>query len=115
MPLLFSGELCPAGTFNNITGLRTALECTPCTPGYYCPNPGLEEPFKLCSAGYYCESRSTEAAPDGEVYGYKCPKGHFCPEGTPVPVPCPSGTYQPSEGLSSCCNVRFIINSTLCQ
>jgi len=98
LPPLFPGDLCPVGTYNNLTGLRAANECAPCDPGYYCPNQGIVVPDKLCSAGHYCELGSTEPAPVGQVYGYSCPVGHYCPEGTPAPVPCSAGFYQPGTG-----------------
>ena len=28
----------------------------------------------------------------------RSPVGHFCPEGTIVPQPCPNGTHLPTEG-----------------
>jgi hypothetical protein len=27
--------------------------------------------------------------------GYRCPKGHYCPAGTSVPIACDVGNYQP--------------------
>ena len=42
--------------------------------------------------------RSTEPTPDGQSYGYKCPLGHYCEEGTKVPTPCPAGTYNGQTG-----------------
>ncbi|NXX30207.1 AB24G protein, partial [Nicator chloris] len=27
-----------------------------------------------------------------------CPRGHYCPEGTPFPVPCPAGTFNNATG-----------------
>ena len=27
---------CPTGSYGNTTGLRAAIECTPCDPGHYC-------------------------------------------------------------------------------
>lgn len=96
--LLILGNSCPLGTFNNGTGLRYANECIPCTPGYYCPSAGLIEPIGECNAGHYCKLASTEASPVAQSYGYRCPVGHYCPQGTPTPIECPKGTYQPSEG-----------------
>ena len=93
-----AGDLCPVGTYNNLTGLRAANECAPCDPGYYCPNQGIVVPDKLCSAGHYCELGSTEPAPVAQSYGYLCPVGHYCPEGTTAPVPCSAGFYQPNTG-----------------
>lgn len=33
--------------------------------------------------------------------GDVCPSGHYCPPGSPAPLPCPTGTYSPAVGLSS--------------
>jgi hypothetical protein len=93
------GKSCPLGTFNNGTGLRYANECIPCSPGYYCPSDGLIEPVGQCNAGHYCELSSIEASPVSKVYGYRCPVGHYCPQGTPTPIECPKGTFQPAEGI----------------
>lgn len=113
--LFVVAEDCPRGTYNNRTGLGNSTECTLCDPGTYCPDTGLILPFADCAAGYYCELGSTEATPDGQVYGYKCPVGHYCEEGIRSPTPCPRGTYNPQEGrdsktegsvlnICSCCN-----------
>ena len=84
-----------SGTFGNTTGLANASSCLPCLPGFYCPTTGLQEPFKKCTAGYWCIEASVETAPDQQVYGTRCPNGSYCPEGTPAPIKCPKGTYQP--------------------
>lgn len=33
---------CPSGTFSNMTGLGNVSECSDCTGGYYCPDPGQD-------------------------------------------------------------------------
>ena len=30
-----------------------------------------------------------------------CPLGHYCPEATPDPIPCPPGSYRDTEGATS--------------
>ena len=40
----------------------------------------------------------TEAPP---TIGDICPPGHFCPEGSEAPIPCPAGTVLPSYGATS--------------
>ena len=45
---------CPAGTFNNQTGVASESGCHSCPDGYYCELPGLEAPSGLCQSGYYC-------------------------------------------------------------
>jgi len=46
-----AGVMCPAGTFNNITGLTNASECEQCTPGYYCSQTGMNAPSGKCYGG----------------------------------------------------------------
>ncbi|XP_071497013.1 uncharacterized protein [Diadema antillarum] len=99
-----TGENCPAGRYGNQTGLREATECPLCDPGYYCPIVGQSSPYEECSAGFYCELGSTRPNPTNTT-GYRCPIGHYCPQGTPVPIQCPAGTYNPEDGkdmLSDC-------------
>ncbi|NWS49971.1 SVEP1 protein, partial [Probosciger aterrimus] len=31
-----------------------------------------------------------------------CPVGHYCPTGSPEPIPCPPGKYQDQAGKSQC-------------
>jgi hypothetical protein len=92
------GTPCPATRYGNTTGLAQATECPMCDPGWYCPSPGLVEPFKLCEPGHYCELGANTSNPTNETYGYLCPVGHYCPKGTPTPQPCDKGYYQPSLG-----------------
>lgn len=100
------------GTFGNTTGLTNASSCLPCLPGFYCPKTGLKEPFKKCTAGYWCIEASVNATPDQQVYGTKCPNGSYCPEGTPAPIECPKGTYQPflQKTQLSDCRCKFVVN-----
>ena len=62
--------------------------------------PGLTSPTGNCSAGYYCSLSSISQVPVGQSYGDICLTGHYCPEGTGTPVPCPIGTYLPDVGKS---------------
>ncbi len=66
-----------------------------CPPGEYCSHSSLTAPNGSCLPGFYCTNASTEANPDAEAYGDECPVGHFCPEHSYEPTPCPSGSYQP--------------------
>ena len=47
---------CPAGTYNNVTGLTQVSDCTPCLQGWFCDVDGLEVPTDLCSEGKHCRS-----------------------------------------------------------
>ena len=57
---------------------------------------GLSASTLLIQAGYFSREAATDVAPnyDGTslIYGW-CPRGYYCPEGTPEPIPCPAGTY----------------------
>ena len=92
---------CPPGTFNNKTHLTHSLECTPCTPGMYCPTYNLILPVGYCTGGHYCTLGAVLPTPAGEPYGDVCPVGHYCPHGSGVPFPCPAGSYQPLVGQAN--------------
>lgn len=96
---------CPAGTFNPREGLTTQDDCQYCTPGYYCLKAALTGVTGLCDPGYYCTFGSSTKKPttysstDGD-YG-QCPAGSYCEQGSPLPVKCPTGTYNPDLLASS--------------
>ena len=46
---------CAVGTFNNVTGRASQLECTSCLGRFYCGHPGLTYPNTLCAAGFFCK------------------------------------------------------------
>lgn len=55
----------------------------------------------LCSPGYFCDRGATDATPRGtpvSPLSGPCPLGHYCPEGTPFPIPCPAGTFNNATG-----------------
>ena len=69
---------CPAGTFNNQTGLVSEGQCQDCLGGYYCDTPGLGFPTGLCEAGFYCAGRSNTSRPAvATSSGGPCPTGTF--------------------------------------
>ena len=123
---------CPSGTYNNYTGAADVDDCTPCTPGEFCPTSGLFSPIGPCNEGYYCTSGSSTSSPlditincehviDGNFdicvnssilgVGDICPLGHFCPLGSVLPSPCSAGMYCPltmlSEPVGSCSSGYF--------
>lgn len=94
---------CPEGTFNKVTMLTGAIECTDCVFGMYCGEEGLTEPSGECWAGFFClEGAKYPNAPTTTISGGPCPVGHFCPNGTSNPLGCHAGTYNPSEGKEQC-------------
>ena len=60
---------CSPGTYNN---KYLQFNCTSCVEGYFCPNSGMST-----------------------YVNYLCIAGHYCPEGTAIPVRCPAGTFSP--------------------
>ena len=86
------GHYCPSGT-------ATQFE-HPCPDGTYTTKFGLERSDQclMCKAGRYCNGG------DG-IGGQVCPSGHYCPESSGNPIPCPNATYTEatgSEDLSYC-------------
>ena len=94
---------CPAGTFNNGTGLTAVDECQSCLPGYYCDVPGLSFPTGLCEPGFYCMGGSNSSNPTTETStGGPCPPGTYCEEGSSLAVLCDAGTYNPISMQANC-------------
>ena len=54
-------------------------------------------------AGYYCEGGAKASVPDDNNVMFTdngpCILGHYCPEGTPVYVPCPIGMLRNALGI----------------
>ncbi|OAF70026.1 hypothetical protein A3Q56_02216, partial [Intoshia linei] len=82
------GNFCPSGSIKE----------SPCVTGKYCPSVGLDETsmaiFK-CKAGYYCPTGSSIENPK------ICPKAHYCLIESPLPLPCPIGTFSNMKGLQA--------------
>lgn len=51
--------------------------------------------------GYFCSLGSSEPSPVSKTYGDVCPMGHFCPQGSGSPRPCPVGSFLPEPGAST--------------
>ncbi|XP_071505048.1 uncharacterized protein [Diadema antillarum] len=92
---------CPIGTFNNQTGLTEESLCSPCLGGYYCPTPGMVYPQELCDVGFFCKQYANISAPSQGDDANECTPGHYCPEGTTDPVPCPKGSFSDQYGLQA--------------
>ncbi|XP_043114448.1 multiple epidermal growth factor-like domains protein 6 [Puntigrus tetrazona] len=82
---------CPAGTFSPEASLVSKDECQPCRAGYYCATTGLQAPTAPCRQGYWCPAGQTDDL------ALPCLVGHYCPLGSPVPILCPTGTYQDKQ------------------
>ncbi|KAM4652057.1 LOW QUALITY PROTEIN: uncharacterized protein O3C94_014393 [Discoglossus pictus] len=92
---------CPRGTFSNKTGLVSIEGCVPCPGGWFCATPGLSSPSGHCLPGFYCVLKAQIPNPEGDETGSWCPSGYYCPAESSSPFPCPMGTYQPYQGMSS--------------
>ena len=88
---------CVAGYISKFTD--DGYECTICGKGYYSED-GKWPQCKICTPGYVCEGGTTTRFPylKNVHGGFKCPKGHYCPEGSSTPKLCPVGSFNPQEG-----------------
>ncbi|XP_072319176.1 uncharacterized protein [Eucyclogobius newberryi] len=76
--------------------------CSDCPAGYHCSSEGMSSPSGPCAAGFYCPFDFSSTTP----FAFLCPKGHYCPEGSPLALPCPTGEYQPNPGSERCIPCR---------
>ncbi|XP_042328221.1 uncharacterized protein LOC121933064 [Sceloporus undulatus] len=82
--------LCPAGyTALNTTGLRDSFKksCQACEAGTYGGSPDIYPPCSPCPPGFSCPEGT------GSYLQHPCPLGYYCPPLTSSPMPCPPGTY----------------------
>ena len=83
-------NICPVGYFCT----EGTMEAMLCQNGTYQNEIG-QAVCKICPAGFVC---NTEQKPSTYFNETICPKGHYCPPGCLIPVPCPYGTYNSHEG-----------------
>ncbi|XP_074535628.1 uncharacterized protein LOC141797844 [Halichoeres trimaculatus] len=122
---------CPAGTFSSINGAVSKEVCQPCLTGHYCAGIGLSAPSGLCKPGFYCTQGSNTATPrvtgdttspsplpddstQGQFHGDVCPAGHYCPEGSAKPSPCPPGTFSGRSAAESEADCEACYAGTYC-
>lgn len=71
---------------------RIQEPCLSVSPaGSYCLRPGLVAVSGPCHAGFHCTRGASVPNPTDGITGDLCPPGHFCPQGSPRPTPCPPG------------------------
>jgi hypothetical protein len=100
------GHKCAAATVDPVPcGLGKVSDvgsatCSACHAGYICTAEATSLSAMLstmaCPPGLFCRTglqNVSDAVP--------CPKGHYCPEGTPEPVDCPVGTFNNATQQSS--------------
>ncbi|XP_071958404.1 uncharacterized protein [Antedon mediterranea] len=93
---------CPPGTFSDVPGLPDRESCTDCSPGYYCETGGKTNVTGKCDEGFYCVKASNNSAPLDGITGDICWAGHYCEEGSSIPIACPNGTFMNHTGASEC-------------
>ncbi|KAM4702881.1 uncharacterized protein WCC33_011421 [Rhinophrynus dorsalis] len=84
-------------TTNATTSISTIVEPKPPTPSI------LVKPDAQLLSPYNLDNGSLVPNPVGygnESFGGLCPVGYFCPSGTGIPIPCPSGTFSNRLSLS---------------
>lgn len=59
---------------------------------------------------YYCLGNNTEPNPSA----YICPIGNYCPEGSYLPTPCPSGTMAVNTGNVNVTNCEICSPGRYC-
>lgn len=59
--------------------------------GSYCSLPGLATVSGPCSPGFHCTWAASVPSPTDGITGDLCPPGHFCPQSSARPTPCPPG------------------------
>jgi len=112
-----AGQYCPPGSAEPLycsTGFislsianRSTLElsCRACEAGYYSSD-ARNSSCGACDAGYVCTGASSSPRPlTVSQGGYICPLGHYCPEASPIEMPCPAGSYNAlvgGESLAAC-------------
>jgi hypothetical protein len=92
---------CPIGTYSDMTGLASPEECFPCPVGKACTVEGLNAPDEECAAGYYCIEKAKSPNTVESKSVEECGKGYYCDHISPIPLPCPPGTYSDSTRLES--------------
>ena len=107
--------LCPDGTYGsgNVNNVDVDSACISCGRGLYSTQDNPNECLN-CPAGYVCLGRTSSETPINVSAdrGYRCPLGHYCPEGSYEEIPCPIGRYGKKEMLKSVdecllCKVNF--------
>jgi hypothetical protein len=84
---VYEPTACAIGTFGANTKLKAESECTTCTKGSYCAEPGIQFPTGLCNAGFYCEAGSFVPEEND------CEEGGYCEQGSFEKTDCPAGYY----------------------
>lgn len=97
--------VCPKGTISTTLNNKNVSDCSFCQPGKYCTEEtSVTGVANDCDPGFVCVGGAYVPNPTDIVTGYECPAGFMCPSGTPAPIQCLIGTYQPEKRNDTCKN-----------
>ena len=95
-PYRFRGLMFRGLMFRRLMFNGFHIKCESANP--FCDPNWDEGPAELdlmCS-GFWCPPGQRQAM------AFPCPRGHYCPQGSAAPQPCPSGNYQDLEKQAGC-------------
>ena len=108
-------KACEIGTYGGQVGLTADTECTDCTAGSYCAEPGAQSPTGKCDAGYLCYGKSTTPRPTDTITGEICPVGGYCEIGSSSQKACEGGYYNPDAGKKTVFDCVECTPGSYCQ
>lgn len=91
------GHYMPDAADFTIPGNFTGCNLFPCAPGYFGRQQDRATPSEILSPADSCTGQPaslvvSSGGRSSPTCDEPCPPGHYCPEGTSEPLPCPSGT-----------------------
>jgi hypothetical protein len=102
--VLFPGGVkTETGEYVDVENTRGFKKIVICKGGEY--NNGDDE-CSVCPAGYYCTGGKD---PENRIKT-PCPKGSYCPAGSPSPTPCPVGKTTAGTGAKSVAECNLDVN-----
>ena len=96
-------------------------DCSACTPGSFCAEPGAVSPTAKCEAGFICPGGNIEPRPttpaggDAATDGGPCPAGGYCETGSSVQKPCDGGYFNPNTGSTTVFDCTLCTRGMYCQ
>ena len=98
-----AGTVCPNNTISPLGSTVSSACNTLCPPGWWSINGTGFMPCMECTVGTWSNTSGAKSSSTC----ISCPAGHYCPFGSPYPVPCPAGTFcsGPASGYYSGCSI----------
>ena len=93
-----------AGSYvHDNSALLIVDSCQTCPRGKYSTSEMLDTQCRPCEAGYLCYGNTNRKEPTILEWhnGERCPKGHYCLEGSYKETPCYPGTYNEKLGAKA--------------